>query len=82
MFIFQEKAVDANVPVIVFVEDMAASGGYWLACTGSEIYADSCSIVGSIGVISQAGWGTDFFGTDILTKNSTRSGTYIIRQLH
>merc|ERR1711973_540674 len=38
---------------IVFVEDMAASGGYWLACTGSEIYADSCSIVGSIGVISQ-----------------------------
>jgi len=49
----QEKAGDANVPVIVFVEDMAASGGYWLACTGSEIYADSCSIVGSIGVISQ-----------------------------
>ena len=35
------------------MEDLAASGGYWLACTGSEIYAAPCSIVGSIGVISQ-----------------------------
>ena len=60
---------------------MAASGGYWLACTGSEIYADSCSIVGSIGVISQAGWGTDFFVT-VLTEKYTRSGAFNIRQLH
>merc|ERR1719312_894366 len=49
----KRKAEAANIPVIVFVEDMAASGGYWLACTGSEIYAARCSIVGSIGVISQ-----------------------------
>merc|ERR1719270_1606560 len=49
----KEKAAKHNVPVIAFVEDMAASGGYWLACTGSEIYAARCSIVGSIGVISQ-----------------------------
>ena len=61
---------------------MAASCGYWLACTGSEIYADSCSIVGSIGVISQAGWGTDFFVTEILTENNTMSGAFNIRQLH
>ena len=39
--------------MIVFVEDMAASGGYWLACTGSEIYAANSSMVGSIGVITQ-----------------------------
>ena len=49
----REKAEKHNVPVLVFVEDLAASGGYWLACTGSEIYAARCSIVGSIGVISQ-----------------------------
>ena len=36
-----------------FCEDLAASGGYWLACTGEEIFAMDASIVGSIGVISQ-----------------------------
>lgn len=45
-----------NVPVLVFTEDVAASGGYWLACAGDEIYADENSIIGSIGVIS-AGFG-------------------------
>ena len=38
--------------VIAFVEDFAASGGYWLACAADEIYIDKNSIVGSIGVIS------------------------------
>ncbi|MGH7002874.1 MAG: S49 family peptidase, partial [Alphaproteobacteria bacterium] len=41
-----------DVPVLAFIEDVAASGGYWLACAGDEIYADENSIVGSIGVIS------------------------------
>jgi signal peptide peptidase SppA len=45
-----------NLPVIAFVEDVAASGGYWLACAADEIVADTSSIVGSIGVIS-AGFG-------------------------
>ncbi len=45
-----------KVPVLVFCEDVAASGGYWLACAGDEIYADDSSIVGSIGVIA-AGFG-------------------------
>ena len=48
----KDKAASRKVPVITFVEDMAASGGYWLACTGTEIYAARSSIVGSIGVIS------------------------------
>jgi ClpP class serine protease len=41
------------VPVLAFCEDVAASGGYWLACSADEIFAHSTSIVGSIGVISQ-----------------------------
>jgi signal peptide peptidase SppA len=44
--------------VYVFCEDIAASGGYFLALAGDEIYADPSSIVGSIGVIS-AGFGLD-----------------------
>jgi signal peptide peptidase SppA len=45
-------AAEKEVPVIAFAEDVAASGGYWLACAGDEIYADENSILGSIGVIS------------------------------
>jgi signal peptide peptidase SppA len=48
----QEK----SIPVYSFLEDVAASGGYWLACTSDEIYASENSIVGSIGVIA-AGFG-------------------------
>lgn len=43
---------EKDIPVYTFVEDVAASGGYWLAAIGDEIYADENSIVGSIGVIS------------------------------
>lgn len=52
----RELAEEKNIPVIAFAEDVAASGGYWLACAADEIYADANSIVGSIGVIS-AGFG-------------------------
>jgi len=45
-----------SVPVLAFIEDVGASGGYWLAAAADEIYADPASIVGSIGVIS-AGFG-------------------------
>ncbi len=44
-------ADEKSVPVHVFVEDVAASGGYWLACAGDQIWVDDSSIVGSIGVI-------------------------------
>ncbi len=47
---------EKEIPVYAFVEDVAASGGYWLATAGDEIYADLSSIIGSIGVIS-AGFG-------------------------
>lgn len=52
----RELADEKKLPVIVFCEDVAASGGYWLACAGDEIYADESSVIGSIGVIS-AGFG-------------------------
>ena len=42
---------EKGVPVHAFVEDVAASGGYWLACAGDQIWVDDSSIVGSIGVI-------------------------------
>ena len=43
---------EKQLPVFAFCEDVAASGGYWLACAADEIYAEGASIVGSIGVIS------------------------------
>ncbi|GHF00477.1 multidrug transporter [Aliiroseovarius zhejiangensis] len=49
-------ATEREIPVYAFVEDVAASGGYWLATAADEIYADESSILGSIGVIS-AGFG-------------------------
>ncbi len=44
-------AEEKNIPVHAFVEDVAASGGYWLACAADDIWVDATSIVGSIGVI-------------------------------
>jgi len=45
-------ADESRLPVFVFVEDAAASGGYMIACAGDEIFADPSSLVGSIGVVS------------------------------
>ena len=49
-------ADEKKIPVHAFVEDVAASGGYWLACAADDIWVDASSILGSIGVIS-AGFG-------------------------
>ena len=48
----REQAKKNKKKVIIFTEDVAASGGYLIACSGDEIYANSSSIIGSIGVIS------------------------------
>ncbi len=48
----RELADKKKVKVLIFAEDVAASGGYLISCAGDEIYANSSSIVGSIGVIS------------------------------
>jgi signal peptide peptidase SppA len=49
-------SAEKQKPVIVFVEDVCASGGYMIACAGDEIVVDAASIVGSIGVVT-AGFG-------------------------
>jgi signal peptide peptidase SppA len=56
-------AAEKSLPVIAFVEDVAASGGYWLACAADEIIADPASIVGSIGVV-----GASFGFTEAIRK--------------
>jgi signal peptide peptidase SppA len=48
----RDLATEKNKQVLVFVEDVAASGGYMIAVAGDEIFADPSSIVGSIGVVS------------------------------
>lgn len=45
-------AKEYKIKIYSFIEDMAASGGYWLACAGDQIYALHSSIIGSIGVVS------------------------------
>jgi signal peptide peptidase SppA len=47
----RQLAAEKRLPVLVFVEDVAASGGYMIACAGDEIFCDPSSILGSIGVV-------------------------------
>jgi signal peptide peptidase SppA len=47
----RQLAAEKKLPVLIFVEDVAASGGYMIACAGDEIFCDPSSILGSIGVV-------------------------------
>src|SRR5713101_1516429 len=47
----RQLAAEKKLSVLVFVEDVAASGGYMIACAGDEIFCDPSSIMGSIGVV-------------------------------
>ena len=49
----RDIAKEKEIPVYCFIEDLAASGGYWLSCAADKIYAMESSIIGSIGVITQ-----------------------------
>lgn len=59
------------IPIIVVVEDMAASGGYYIASAATEIYADKASLVGSIGVISSG-----FDASNLLEKIGVERRTF------
>jgi len=59
----RQLADEKNLQVMVFVEDVAASGGYMIACAGDEIYCDPSSILGSIGVV-----GGSFGMTELIKK--------------
>ena len=59
----RQLAEEKKLPVLVFVEDVAASGGYMIACAGDEIFCDPSSILGSIGVV-----GGSFGFVDLIKK--------------
>jgi len=59
----RQLAEEKNLPVLAFIEDVGASGGYMLACAADEIYCDRFSIVGSIGVV-----GATFGFTELMQK--------------
>jgi signal peptide peptidase SppA len=59
----RQLAAEKKLPVLVFVEDVAASGGYMIACAGDEIFCDLSSILGSIGVV-----GGSFGFQDLIRK--------------
>ena len=59
----RQLANEKNLQVMVFVEDVAASGGYMIACAGDEIFCDPSSILGSIGVV-----GGSFGMTELIRK--------------
>ncbi len=58
----RDAALKRRVPVLAFCEDVAASGGYMLACAADEIYAETASIIGSIGVVSSSFGATEAIG--------------------
>mgnify|MGYP001268239966 CR=1 FL=1 len=66
-----DLAKEKKKKVIAFVEDVAASGGYWLACSADEIYIDQNSVIGSIGVISPG-----FGFVDLLKKAGIERRVY------
>jgi len=66
-----KKLAYPETPIIVVVEDMAASGGYYIASAASEIYADKASLVGSIGVISSG-----FDASNLLEKIGVERRTF------
>src|SRR4030081_2178180 len=59
----RQLAAEKKLPVLVFVEDVAASGGYMIACAGDEIFCDPSSILGAIGVV-----GGSFGMTELIKK--------------
>ena len=60
IYSFIRQQAKKHKKVIVFAEDVVASGGYLISCAGDEIYANSSSIIGSIGVIYSSFGFTDF----------------------
>ena len=67
----RQLAEEKKLRVLVFVEDVAASGGYMIACAGDEIFCDPSSIVGSIGVV-----GGTFGFVDLIRKAGIERRVY------
>ncbi|MBU0800557.1 MAG: S49 family peptidase [Alphaproteobacteria bacterium] len=70
----RRAALEKKIPVIGFVEDVAASGGYWLACAADAIYAQNTSIIGSIGVVSASFGFEDFIAKHSIHRRMHTAG--------
>ena len=68
-------ADEKKIPLFAFVEDLAASGGYWLAAAADEIWVDPMSVVGSIGVISASFGAHDFIQRYGIERRVYTAGT-------
>ncbi len=68
-------ADEKEIPVFAFVEDVAASGGYWIASAADEIFADASSVVGSIGVISASFGAHEFIARHGIERRVYTAGT-------
>ncbi len=68
-------ADEKGIPVLAFVEDVAASGGYWLAAAADEIFADESSVIGSIGVISATFGAHELLGRHGIERRVHTAGT-------
>ena len=66
-------AAEKSIPVHAFVEDVAASGGYWLACAGDHIWVDDSSVIGSIGVISASFGFAELMERRVVTAGRSKS---------
>ena len=67
-------ADEKGIPVHAFVEDVAASGGYWLACAADDIWVDPSSLVGSIGVIFASFGFPDFMARQGVERRVVTAG--------
>ena len=67
----RQLAEEKDVPVVAFAEDVAASGGYWLALAADEVFAEETSLVGSIGVITAS-----FGFVDVMRKVGVQRRLY------
>jgi serine protease SohB len=65
-------AAENKIPVLAFIEDVGASGGYMLACAGDEIICDRFSMVGSIGVV-----GGTFGFVELMNKLGIERRVYV-----
>ncbi|MEV8467136.1 S49 family peptidase [Fluviibacterium sp. DFM31] len=68
-------AEEKDIPVYAFVEDVAASGGYWLASAADEIWVDPSSVIGSIGVISSSFGAHEFIARHGVERRVHTAGT-------
>ena len=66
-----------DVPFYTFAEDLAASAGYWMLCTGDTVYANKQSLVGSIGVITVQGAIKGWFDKNKLERTHITTGEEI-----